>query len=83
MNLKKCVRREKVQADYVIDLLRTYDNEKATGTFIFDFYPQRFTHNNNRDNDYDMASSSITKSIGGITREPKELCHMIADYYKE
>jgi hypothetical protein len=80
---EKCVRNEKVQADYIIDLLQTYDRENVAGAFVFDFYTQRFTYNNNPDKDYDKVSSSITKSMGNDIWEPKESFHRIAEYYKE
>lgn len=80
---EKCVRNEKVQADYIIDLLQTYDREKVAGAFIFDFYSQGLTYSNNPDNDYDMVSFGITKSLGTINWEPKESFYKIAEYYKE
>jgi hypothetical protein len=80
---EKCVRNEKVQADYIIDLLQTYDREKVTGAFIFDFYSQKLTYSSNPGNDYDMASFSITKSLGNNIREPKESFFRIAEYYRD
>ena len=80
---EKCVRNEKVQADYIIDLLRTYDKGKVTGAFVFDFYSQRYTYSNDPDKDYDMVSFSITKSLGNNLWEPKESFHRIAEYFKE
>lgn len=80
---EKCTRNEKVQADYIIDLLQTYDHEKVAGTFIFDFYNQKLTYSDNRNNDYDMASFSITRSLGNNTWAPKESFHRIAEYYKK
>lgn len=61
---EKCVRSEKVQADYIIDSLQTYDKENIAGAFIFDFYTQKYTYSNISENDFDMASFSITKSLG-------------------
>jgi len=80
---EKCIRNEKVQADYIIDLLQTYDKEKVAGAFIFDFYVQKNTYSTNPDNDYDMASFSITKSLGNDKWEPKESFYKIADYYRD
>jgi hypothetical protein len=78
-----CIRNEKVQADYIIDLLQTFDKEKVAGSFIFDFYSQKLTYSDNPDNDYDMASFSITKSLGNNNWEPKESFNRIADYYRD
>jgi hypothetical protein len=78
----KCIRDEKVQADYLIDLLNTYDHEKVTGAFIFDFYSQIHTYSSDPDKDYDMASFGITKSIGNHQWEAKESFYRVADYYK-
>ena len=80
---EKCIRNEKVQADYIIDLLQTYDREKVTGAFVFDFYTQRFTYSDDPDKDYDKVSSSVTKAIGNDSWEPKESFYRIAEYYKE
>ncbi|HAH25969.1 MAG TPA: abortive infection protein [Prolixibacteraceae bacterium] len=80
---EKCIRNEKVQADYLVDLLQTYDREKIAGAFIFDFYSQKHTHSIDPEKDYDMASFSITKSLGNNHWEPKESFYSIADYYKE
>lgn len=77
-----CIRNEKVQSDYLIDLLQTYEKEKAAGTFVFDFYSQKLTYSSNPDYDYDMASYGITKSLGNNIWEPKESFFKIADYYK-
>lgn len=78
-----CTRNEKVQADYILDLLQTFEKEKVSGSFIFDFYSQKLTYSDNPDNDYDMASFSITKSLGNNKWEPKESFKRIADYYRE
>jgi hypothetical protein len=79
---EKCVRNEKIQAEYIIDLLKTYDNEKVAGTFVFDFYTERFAYSTNPENDYDMVSSSVTKALGKNGWEPKESFYRIAEYYK-
>lgn len=78
----KCIRDEKVQADYLLDLLQTYDRENVTGAFIFDFYSQRHTYNPDPEKDYDMASFSITRSIGNGQWQAKESFYKVADYYK-
>ena len=80
---EKCIRNETVQADYIIDLLQTYTKEKVTGVFIFDFYSQKNTFSSIPDNDYDMASFSITKSIENNAWEAKESFYKIGQYYKE
>lgn len=80
---EKCIRSETVQADYIIDLLETFDNEKVTGAFIFDFYSQKNTFSSIPNNDYDMASFSITKSIDNNAWEAKESFYKIGQYYKE
>jgi len=79
----KCIRSEVVQSNYIIELLKTYDKENVSGAFIFDFYNQKLTYNENPELDYDMASFSITKSIGDNKWEPKDSFSKIADYYKE
>ena len=80
---EKCSRNEKVQADYIIDALQTYDSKNVEGTFIFDFYSQKLTYSDNPGNDYDMASFSITKSLGNNTWVAKESFHRIAENYKK
>jgi hypothetical protein len=80
---EKCIRNEKVQADYLFDLLQKYDKEKVTGAFIFDFYSQKHTHSTDPGNDYDMASFGITKSLANNGWEPKESFYKIANYYKD
>jgi hypothetical protein len=79
---EKCERSEKVQADYILDLLQTFDKEKVDTTFIFDFYMQKLTHSSNPDLDYDKISFGITKSAGDNKWEPKESFYIISDYYK-
>jgi len=78
-----CIRNEKVQADYIVDLLQTFNKEQVAGSFIFDFYAQKLLYSDNPVNDYDMASFSITKSLGDNKWEPKESFYKIADYYRE
>jgi hypothetical protein len=78
---KKCIRNEKVQADYIIDLLQTFDKENITGAFIFDFYSEKYTHSATPENDYDMATFSITKSFGNDTWEPKVSFYKIGAYF--
>lgn len=79
---KKCERSEKVQADYILDLLQIFDREKVNSTFIFDFYMQKLTHSQNTDLDYDKASFGITKSTGENKWEPKESFYVISNYYR-
>ena len=78
-----CICNEKVQADYILDLLQLYDKEKITGAFIFDFYSQDLTYSNNPDNDYDMASFSITRSMYNNNWEPKKSFIRVGEYFKE
>jgi hypothetical protein len=68
---EKCIRNEKVQADYIGDLLQIYDQEKITGAFVFDFYSQHLTYNQDPEADFDKASYSITKSVGNNKWERK------------
>jgi hypothetical protein len=79
---EKCIRNEKVQADYIIDLLQTYDKEHVTGAFVFDFCMEKYTHNATPENDYDLAAFGITKSFGKGTWTPKESFYEIGKYYK-
>src|SRR6185437_9620250 len=41
---EKCQRDEQTQADYISDLLQTFEKEKVDATFIFDFYSQKLTY---------------------------------------
>lgn len=79
---EKCERDEQTQADYISDLLQTFEKEKVDATFIFDFYNQKLTHSSNPDFDYDKASFGVTKSIGENKWEPKKSFYIISDYYK-
>ena len=79
---EKCIRNEKVQADYILDLLTIYDKERITGAFVFDFYSQSHAYSDNPENDYDMASFSITRSMGNNKWEPKESFLRIGEYFK-
>lgn len=79
---EKCERDEQTQADYISDLLQTFEKEKVDATFIFDFYSQNLTHSSNPVLDYDKASFAVTKSIGKNKWEPKKSFYIISDYYK-
>jgi hypothetical protein len=80
---EKCIRNEKVQSNYILELLQIYERENVEGAFIFDFYSQRNTYNRNPEYDFDMAGFSITKSIGENKWEPKDSFFKIAEYYIE
>jgi len=79
---EKCIRNEKVQSNYIVDLLYLYDRLNIDGAFIFEFYSQKHTYNDNPEYDFDMASFGITRSIGENKWEPKDSFYKIADYYK-
>lgn len=80
---EKCERSEKTQADYISDLLQTFEKEKVEATFVFDFYSQQYAFNVNADLDYDKASFSITKSVGPNKWEPKQSFGIISKFYKQ
>ena len=80
---EKCIRNEKVQSNYILELLQIYERENVEGSFIFDFYSQDLTYSNNPDNDYDMASFSITRSMCNNNWEPKKSFIRVGEYFKE
>ena len=80
---EKCIRSEKVQADYILDLLKRFDNQNITGSFVFDFFSPKLIHSSDPEKDFDMAGYSVTRSIGNGLWEPKESFHRIGDYYRD
>jgi hypothetical protein len=77
-----CIRNEQVQADYLTDLLKTYDDFSVEGTFVFDFQTPKTLHNTDPDKDYDMVSFGVTKTIEDGSWQPKRSYYAVAEYYK-
>lgn len=80
---EKCERNEKTQADYIEDLLQTFNREKVDATFVFDFYMQKLLYNENPSLDYDKASFGLTKSTGQNRWEPKMSFATVSKLYEE
>ena len=80
---ENCERSEKTQATYITDLLLTYQQANVEATFIFDFYSQKYTYDDDPNLDYDKASFGITKSVGQNKWEPKLSFNAIAKFYNE
>jgi hypothetical protein len=79
---EKRERDERTQADYIADLLQTFEKEGVAATFIFDFYEQKLTYSSNPGLDYDKASFAVTKSIGENKWKPKKSFSIISEYYR-
>ena len=79
---EKCERSEKVQADYILNLLQIFIKEKVDAIFIFDFYMKKLTHRSFPDLDYDKASFGVTKSTDDYKWESIESFYIISNYYK-
>lgn len=78
-----CERNEHVQADYILDLLQTYEREGVTGAFIFDFYAQSYPFSDDPGRDLDKAGFGITRNTGKNKWEPKQSFLKIAEFYSQ
>jgi hypothetical protein len=86
---KEFIRDESVQANYLIELLDIFKEEKLEGTFLFTFVSPTYPYNENPLYDLDMASYSVVKtyaSQNGTTYkdmpwEPKESFNALAQCY--
>lgn len=83
-------RSERVQADYIIDLLKIYKSENIHGAFVFDFIMPNKPFSPNPQYDLDMASYGIVKVYPDDSEkpyasgywEPKTAFKEIAKFYK-
>lgn len=81
------VRDEQVQADYLLELLRIFDDEKVLGAFVFTFILENYKYNTDPKHDLDMASYGIVKALrkseGGykdLPWVPKKAFFDVAEY---
>lgn len=82
-------RNEKVQADYIVDLLNIYQSERIYGAFVFEFIEPSHPYSNDPRYDLDMASYGIVKVYPHNTDqpdsvvqwEPKQAFHELARFY--
>jgi hypothetical protein len=83
------IRDESVQANYLIELLDIFNEEKVNGAFVFTFVMPSYPFNENALYDLDMASYSVVKTYtdrNGTTYndmpwEPKKSFTALAEYY--
>ena len=81
-------RSESTQANYIIDLLKIFEQEDIYASFVFTFIHPAFEHHPNPACDFDMASYAIVKPVKSENQEegliflPKEAFHYLAEYYK-
>jgi hypothetical protein len=78
-----CVRNEAVQAGYITGLLKLYKAYNVKGTFVFEFHMPKYLHSYSPEHDYDMANFSITKTIDGLSWQPKEAYFAVGNFYKK
>jgi hypothetical protein len=81
-------RNERVQAQYIADLIRLYESENIYGAFVFEFIEPAYPHSADPRRDLDMASFGIVKAHpnsagkhGAPHWEPKMAFHEIARLY--
>lgn len=85
------LRDESVQANYIIESLDIFNEEKVDGAFVFTFVSQSYPYIENPVYDLDMAAYGIVKTYvnqKGTTYaempwEPKEAFKALAEYYKK
>lgn len=83
------LRDERLQANYLIELLDIFRAEKVEGAFVFTFVSPTYPYNDNPLYDLDMASFSVVKTYEdqkGVTYndmpwEPKESFAALEEYY--
>jgi hypothetical protein len=85
---KPLVRDERVQAQYLTDMLSTFEDEGLEGAFVFTFVSPSYPSSIEPDFDLDVASFSLVctwnraeTSQAPLTWEPKKAFHAIAQYY--
>ena len=85
------LRDESVQANYIIDLLNIFKNEKVYAAFVFTFINPMYKHSSDPKFDLDMASYGIVKPVNnesdsaykGLGWTPKKAFYSLSDYYKK
>lgn len=85
------IRDEGVQAQYIIESLDIFKEEKVEGAFVFTFISQSYPHKENPLYDLDIAAYGIVKYLkdhkGTIYKdmpwEPKEAFKALAEYYRK
>ncbi|HEY4786143.1 MAG TPA: hypothetical protein VIH57_08835, partial [Bacteroidales bacterium] len=85
---KNYIRNEDVQANYIVDLLGIFEEEKIEGAFVFTFVNTSFAFNPDPKYDLDMASYGIVKTIKkpgeesykGLPWVPKKSFYQLAEY---
>ncbi|HMG68929.1 MAG TPA: hypothetical protein VK588_14630 [Chitinophagaceae bacterium] len=58
------VRDEQEQANYLLELMKIFDDEKIFGAFVFTFILENYKYDVDPAHDLDMASYGIVKSLG-------------------
>ncbi len=84
------VRDEDIQANYIKEHLRIFEEENITGAFVFTFVMYNYLHNENIKYDLDIASFGIVKPLrhqrnGGyqnLSWLPKQAFFELSNYYK-
>jgi len=82
-------RDESVQADYLMQLLDIFSEEKVAGSFVFTFVQPSYVYNDDPRHDLDMASYGIVKMVKPPYRHletdlpwiPKKAFSTVAAYY--
>jgi hypothetical protein len=82
-------RNERVQAEYLAELIDLYRSENIHGAFVFEFVEPTYPHSSDPRRDLDMASFGIVKVCpngegdpdGAVHWEPKLAFHEIARRY--
>jgi Glycoside Hydrolase Family 113 len=85
------LRDESVQANYIIDLLNIFKNEKVYAAFVFTFINPIYKHSTDPKFDLDMASYGIVKPVNyesdsaykGLGWTPKKAFYSLSDFYKK
>ncbi len=86
---QELIRDETLQANYLIELLKIFGQEKVEGAFVFTFVSPSYPYQENPIHDLDMASYSVVKTCEGrkgstykdMPWEPKESFFELANYY--
>ena len=77
-------RNESTQADYIIDLLKIFEKENISASFVFTYINPGFEHHSSPAFDLDMASYAIVKPVNGdngLQFLPKEAFYRLAQFY--
>lgn len=84
-------RDENVQAEYIIELLKIFDEEGAFATFVFEFVDTQHIYDEVPKFDLDMASFGIIKVLPELVPNsnftenliPKKSYHTLANFYEK